>query len=148
MGLRINGRQEKWVIWIFQQFIEGRSINWIARELTRRKVPRGKRAKSHEWYAPTIRRMLSNEKYIGRWSWGRTTTVRNLNGDKKPIPTKNDEVVVAALEDHTPRTVGTGSTAAGQSQAADRVQAGPAVAQAVGPPHDRLSHGCAHDAAG
>jgi hypothetical protein len=93
MGLRIDQRQANWVIWIFQQIVAGLSINSIARELTRRKVPTGRRAKSREWYAPTIRRMLSNAKYIGLWRWGNSTTVRDSNGRKKQVPVPCDEVV-------------------------------------------------------
>jgi site-specific DNA recombinase len=94
MGIRLNRHQSNWVIWIFQQFAEGRSINWIARELTRKKVPRSRRARFHEWYAPTIRAMLSNAKFIGRWVWGRSTTLRNSQGDTKSMPAAEDEVVV------------------------------------------------------
>ena len=30
--------------------------------------------------------MLGNAKYIGQWSWGRTTTRRNSRGHKKQVP--------------------------------------------------------------
>lgn len=93
MGVRNNPYEAKWVIWIFRQFAEGQSINWIARELTRRTVPKGGRARFKDWYAPTIRAMLSNAKYIGRWTWGRSTTLRNSVGKKKPMPAAEDEVV-------------------------------------------------------
>jgi DNA invertase Pin-like site-specific DNA recombinase len=93
MGIRIDRRQSKWVIWIFQQFVEGKSINWLARELTRRKVPRNRRAHLTEWFAPTIRAMLSNPKYIGQWTWGQSTTVRNSKGQIKSIPASDDDIV-------------------------------------------------------
>jgi site-specific DNA recombinase len=94
MGLRINRRQARWVIWIFQQVAAGRSINWIARELTRRKVPRDRRAWSHVWFAPTIRKMLSNVKFIGLWIWGATMTVRDSTGRKKQVAVAECDRVV------------------------------------------------------
>jgi DNA invertase Pin-like site-specific DNA recombinase len=93
MGIRIDRRQSKWVIWIFQQFVEGRSINEIARKLTKRKVPKGRRAHLTEWFGPTIRAMLSNPKYIGQWTWGKSTTVHNSEGKTKPKPASVDDIV-------------------------------------------------------
>ncbi|HEX3599607.1 MAG TPA: recombinase family protein, partial [Lacipirellulaceae bacterium] len=95
MGLRINRRQARIINWIFQQFADGKSINWIARELTRRKVPRDRRARSPIWFAPTIRAMLSNAKFIGLWIWGITTTVRDSEGRKKQVSVEESEHVVS-----------------------------------------------------
>ncbi len=94
MGIRPNARQAKWVLWIFEQFAQGRSINSIARELTRRQVTRGRRAWNQGWYARTIRAMLSNLKYVGVWTWGKKTTVRNSVGKKKQVTVSEDQVVV------------------------------------------------------
>ena len=76
-GLRICEDEEKWVRQVFDWFVAGKSIGWIARELTRLAVPKGRRASKPGWYPQQVHRMLSNAKYVGKWRWGKTTTRRN-----------------------------------------------------------------------
>jgi site-specific DNA recombinase len=59
------------VIEIFTRFASGGSFFSIVNDLNRREVP-GRFRKIKRWSAPTISRMLRNEKYIGRWIWNRT----------------------------------------------------------------------------
>jgi site-specific DNA recombinase len=94
MGVRINQRQAATVTCVFQQFADGKSINSIARDLSGRNVPRDRRAWSHDWFAPTIRAMLANTKFIGIWAWGMTKTVRDSEGRKKQVPVDEHEHIV------------------------------------------------------
>jgi site-specific DNA recombinase len=93
-GLRICEKEAKWVRRVFAWFVAGRSIGWIARKLTRRGVPKGRRATTHGWHPQQVRRLLTNEKYIGRWRWGSTTTKTNSAGRKKQVAAAAAEVVM------------------------------------------------------
>jgi DNA invertase Pin-like site-specific DNA recombinase len=92
-GLRICEEEAKWVRQVFAWFIEGRSIGWIARELTRGKVPKDHRASTSGWHPQQIRRMLGNEKYIGKWVWGKTATCSNSSGETKQVPVPTGQEV-------------------------------------------------------
>lgn len=85
-GLRVCEDEAKWVRRVFDWFVAGRSIGWIARELTRERVPKGHRASRPGWHPQQVRRMLANTKYIGNWVWGKTATRRNSQGRKKQVP--------------------------------------------------------------
>jgi hypothetical protein len=85
-GLRVCEEEAKWVRQVFDWLAAGRSIGWIARELTRLNVPKGHRTSKPGWHPQQVRRMLSNAKYIGTWVWGRTATVRDSRGRKKQTP--------------------------------------------------------------
>jgi DNA invertase Pin-like site-specific DNA recombinase len=85
-GLRICEAEAGWVRQVFAWFIGGRSIGWIARELTRLKVPKGRRATTAGWHPEQVRRILTNAKYIGVWVWGKTATRRDSQGRKKQVP--------------------------------------------------------------
>lgn len=87
-GVRICEDEARWVRQVFDWFGAGRSIGWVARELTRLKVPKGRRTSAPGWHPQQVRRVLTNTKYVGRWVWGRTTTVRDSQGHKiqAPVP--------------------------------------------------------------
>jgi DNA invertase Pin-like site-specific DNA recombinase len=93
-GIRINEDEAKWVRAVFDWFVDGRSIGWIARELTRLGVPKGRRTTKAGWHPQQVHRMLTNAKYVGRWAWGTTTTIRNSDGDKKQVDTPIDQQTV------------------------------------------------------
>jgi DNA invertase Pin-like site-specific DNA recombinase len=93
-GLRICEDEAAWVRHVFTWFVDGMAIAAIARELTRRKVPKGNRASTTEWHHAQVRRMLCNQKYIGSWSWGTTKVVRNSHGKKKQVAVPREEQVV------------------------------------------------------
>ncbi len=93
-GLRINEDEAKWVRKIFEWFNEGRSITWMANELTRLGAGVGNRRRSKRWRASHVRKILANEKFIGQWKWGTTRTIRNSQGKKKQIPVPEDQQVV------------------------------------------------------
>jgi hypothetical protein len=93
-GVRVCEAEAEWVRRVFGCFVAGKSIGWIARELTRQKVPKGHRSSKPGWHTQQVRRMLANAKYVGRWTWGRTTTVRDSAGRKKQVPVGDGEPVV------------------------------------------------------
>jgi DNA invertase Pin-like site-specific DNA recombinase len=56
---------------IFHWFVEERrSVRWIARELTRKGITKDHRSTTGPWHHDTVRGILANPKYIGRWPWG------------------------------------------------------------------------------
>ena len=67
-----------WVRKIFHYFAEERrSLSWIARELTRLGVPKDHRSLTTKWTQDLVRKRLRSLKYIGIWSWGKKTNVRD-----------------------------------------------------------------------
>lgn len=97
-GLRINEDEAIWVRRIFEWFNSGRSISWIAGELSRQEAPKGHRRRSKRWKPKHVREKLDNTKYIGQWTWGKTRTIRNSQGRKKQVPVPK-ELQVAVKRD-------------------------------------------------
>jgi site-specific DNA recombinase len=93
-GLRVHEAEAAWVRQVFAWFLEERSIAWIAKELTRQGASKDHRASAVGWHHQQVRRMLANEKDIGRWTWGATTTVRNSQGRTKQVATDPAKHVV------------------------------------------------------
>jgi hypothetical protein len=91
------------VVEIFEQFGAGKSLTRIVRELNERGVPcRSRMTKG--WSPSTISRILSNEKYTGRWVWNRTETRRDpKTGRRRRFPKPEHEWVVG--EDESLRIV-------------------------------------------
>jgi DNA invertase Pin-like site-specific DNA recombinase len=93
-GLKICEDEAEWVRRVFDWFVAGHSIGWIARELTKLKAPKGRRTSKPGWHPQQVRRMLANAKYVGDWVWGQTTTVRDSRGRKKQVPVPAGQEVV------------------------------------------------------
>jgi site-specific DNA recombinase len=99
-GIKRNKKQARWVRRIFRWFaVELWSINAIARELTRLKVSKGGRSEKAIWHHHQVRRILTNEKYIGRWTWGATRTIRNSKGKVRQVPVPEDRKAVRERPD-------------------------------------------------
>jgi hypothetical protein len=93
-GVRIMEAEARWVRQIFAWFADAeKSIGWIARELTRLGVNKGRKSTKSGWHHQQVRRILGNTKYIGRWCWGTTKTVRNSNGKIKQVPVPSDQQI-------------------------------------------------------
>jgi DNA invertase Pin-like site-specific DNA recombinase len=92
-GVCIYEEEARQVRQVFEWFIGGRSISWITRELNRLRVDKGYRASRPGWHHYQVRRMLSNPKYIGRWSWGKTRTMRDSHGKKRQVAVAHEEIV-------------------------------------------------------
>jgi hypothetical protein len=69
---------------IFELFVAGQSIGSIVRwwEANREKFPPITKSHIHHQH---VRRILANRKYIGEWTYGTTTTVKNSGGRKKQV---------------------------------------------------------------
>ena len=76
-NLVTNERQAKIVRLIYREFLDGKGANRIARDLEKDRVPNwhGKA----KWYESSIRKMLTNEKYMGDALLQKTYTVDFLN---------------------------------------------------------------------
>jgi site-specific DNA recombinase len=76
---------------IFRWYVEGHSIGWIVAELYRRGVPSP--LGRPRWLRTSVRQILRNPVYVGRRSWGKTSsgrffrragdTVEEANGSRK-----------------------------------------------------------------
>ena len=67
----VNEEEAKWVKWIFEQALAGKTSHIIARELNGMKVPA---KKGGAWHQATIRGILENEKYTGDCLFQKTFT--------------------------------------------------------------------------
>lgn len=84
----IEREQAKVVNFIYDEYIKGVGLSAIAKQLNKKLVPspiRGQKitGKKFNWSGSTIRKILSNPKYIGKWDWGRTKMMKNPITGKK-----------------------------------------------------------------
>ena len=101
MRVIIDRVMARWVLQIFIWFtVDRKSMNWIADELTRLNVPKDHRATTNGWHHTYVKKILTNEKYIGIWKWGRRRNRRNpTTGKVKQVAAPSDEVVVRHRQD-------------------------------------------------
>ena len=79
---------------IFKDFVEGRAITAIAKEMNKEKVPTRKSMKGG-WNVSTISRILKNEKYTGKFIWNSCTSVKEpMTGKRKRIERPKEEWVI------------------------------------------------------
>lgn len=83
----IDERQSPIVIRIFTLYSAGNSMNRIAKLLRDDHVPFGENPLKCNWTHQRIGSILRNEKYIGKWIWGKTKTSRFSSGKKAQYPT-------------------------------------------------------------
>jgi site-specific DNA recombinase len=84
---------------IFSAFIGGKAITKIAKELNEERVPTKVRLRGG-WNVSTVSRILKDEKYIGRFIWNRTTTVKDpLSGKMKQVDRPKEEWVLQERTD-------------------------------------------------
>lgn len=85
---------------IFRRFVAQQSITSIVQWLNsiRHSIPRiGNRRGKGLWHHEHVRRILTNRKYVGEWSYGRTTTLRDQYGNKKQVPARPDQRVTSVM---------------------------------------------------
>ncbi len=71
---------------IFQMYANGKSVSKIVKQLNIERVPSRKSAENG-WSHSTVKRILTNEKYIGIWTWGNLQNKRNsVTGAIKKVP--------------------------------------------------------------
>ena len=80
-NLEIVDTEAEIIRWIFDQYLAGFSTAWIAKEMTKRRIPtswnRG------IWHEQTIRKILGNEKYIGDSLCQKTYTTNTFPYERK-----------------------------------------------------------------
>ncbi len=78
MAYAIDLERAPWVKRIFDWYVvERRSIRRITAELNRLNAPKDHRSFKPLWHIVQVRRVLANEKYVGRWPWNRMCNVRD-----------------------------------------------------------------------
>lgn len=94
MAIRINDAEAAVVRRMYHEFVvEGKSLNAIAKGLTKDGVSKGHRSSSTTWTHTNVVEKLKNAKYIGVWEWGKTQTIRNSAGKKKQVPVEKNEII-------------------------------------------------------
>jgi DNA invertase Pin-like site-specific DNA recombinase len=84
----IELEQARTVNFIYDEYLKGVGLSAIAKQLNKNLIPsptRGQKitGKKYNWNCSTIRKILTNPKYIGQWDWGRTKSLFNPITDKK-----------------------------------------------------------------
>jgi len=87
---------------IFEDFASGKSVFSMVNDLNRREVQG--RYQAGKWSAPTIMRMVRNEKYIGRWIWNRMEHRRDTQTNKVRVFPK-DPTKWCVVEDEALRII-------------------------------------------
>lgn len=90
--LAIHAETASLVKWIFQAYLEGRSTEWIAEDLNRRHIPTA--WKRGGWRGQVIRKILSNEKYIGDSLCQKTYTLNTFPFEAKVNKGEADQFYV------------------------------------------------------
>ena len=92
--IEIDDTEAEWVRYVFRRYAEDEvSIARITKELNEKSVPKGHRSWRPGWHREIVLRMIENAKYIGIWTWGETTTIKDEDGKKRQFPVKADSVV-------------------------------------------------------
>ncbi|MTI71100.1 MAG: recombinase family protein [Firmicutes bacterium] len=99
-NLIINKKQAKIVKRIYNEFLEGKGINRIAKDLEKDKMPTWNGA--FKWYPSTIKKILTNEKYKGDALLQKTYTVDFLT--KKRVK-NNGQVPKYYVEESHPAII-------------------------------------------
>jgi site-specific DNA recombinase len=101
----IDESQAEVVRRIFREYIDGNGLTAIAAGLNRDAVPapfdgHPTKKRTRGWSMSTIRALLRNEKYAGRWAWNRRQWI-SISGSKFRRPTMrgDDELVVRELSE-------------------------------------------------
>jgi len=80
--MEIEPSQAAIVLRVFKEFADGKSQTAIVKTLNKEGVS-GPSKHGSKWSPGTIHRMLTNEKYIGRWTWNRTENRRDPRTGKR-----------------------------------------------------------------
>ncbi|MBU1087546.1 MAG: recombinase family protein [Candidatus Omnitrophica bacterium] len=82
---QINPEEADIVKRVYQEFINGKSLNKIVRDLNQDKIPT-KKGFSGGWSLSSISKILRNARYIGKWTWKRCKGIRDpITGRRKRI---------------------------------------------------------------
>ena len=85
MTHKINPEEAEIVKKIYKEFISGKSICKIIKDLNRDRIPT-KKGYTGGWNTSSVSRILKNEKYIGQWTWRKWKNVRDpMTGKIKKV---------------------------------------------------------------
>ena len=94
----IEEREESVVLRIFQTYVNGQSITGIVKMLNEVSV-RGRQNVKKNWGSTTVGRILSNEKYMGKWVWNKSESRRDpKTGRRRQFPKPESEWIVTQDE--------------------------------------------------
>ena len=94
----IEEREASVVLRIFQAYVNGQSITGIVKLLNEEGVCGYQNVKKN-WGTTTVGRILSNEKYIGKWVWNKSESRRDpKTGRRKQFPKPESEWIVTQDE--------------------------------------------------
>jgi site-specific DNA recombinase len=94
----IDETAAKIVIQVYKDFADGKSICEIIKELNEAHIPT-KRNLLGAWAPATIHLMLRNERYIGKWDWGKRQTKRNPETGKPYAAFRDEPLLSQTFED-------------------------------------------------
>lgn len=95
---QIDPEQAELVRRVFQLYADGCSATKIVKILNEEGVP-GPFRVAGRWAAPTVSRLLDNEKYIGIWNWNTTRHTREpITGKGRPVPRPRSEWIIRERE--------------------------------------------------
>lgn len=85
--LEVNLEEAAVVRMIFELRIKGLGFSSMAKLLNKRNIPSPRRGRARtgrvcNWSLTTVRKILTREKYIGIWEWGKTTRILNPDTDR------------------------------------------------------------------
>jgi len=84
---------------IYKEFVSGKSIKSITRQLNEDQIPT-RRNRPGGWNTSTVSRILKSEKYTGKWVWRQTKNVRDpITGKRKQIERSEKEKITVNKEE-------------------------------------------------
>ena len=92
---QIEDREASVVLRIFQAYVDGQSITGIVKMLNEEGI-RGRQNVKKNWGSTTVGRILSNEKYIGKWVWNKSESRRDpRTGRRRRFPKPESEWITS-----------------------------------------------------
>ena len=92
--IEIEPREADVVVRIFRAFADGKSLTAIVKFLNEEDV-RGRKNEKKNWATNTVGRILSNEKYIGKWVWNKSESRRDpKTGRRRRFPKPESEWII------------------------------------------------------
>ena len=96
---KIHSEEAAIVRRIYKEFLEGKSLNKIVRELNQDKIST-KKGLPGGWNISSVSKILKNERYIGRWTWKKHKGIRDpMTGRRKKVIRPENEWLSTFRED-------------------------------------------------
>ena len=92
--IEIDTREADVVLRVFRAFADGQSITSIVKMLNSEDI-RGRKNEKKNWANNTVGRILSNEKYVGKWVWNKSESRRDpKTGRRRRFPKPESEWII------------------------------------------------------